>query len=57
MVSELDNWMEWIDNTISDDVAETRTVDDFEVFIGGKGFYWSLLAMFKTQLSDAVGDR
>ena len=36
MVSELDNWMEWIENSLSDDVAETPTVDDLDDFIGGE---------------------
>ena len=28
--------MEWIENSLSDDVAETPTVDDLDDFIGGE---------------------
>ncbi|XP_046354542.1 short transient receptor potential channel 4-associated protein-like isoform X1 [Haliotis rubra] len=35
MVSELDCWMEWIENQMADELYETQTVDDFEEYIGG----------------------
>jgi len=35
MPSELDCWMEWIDNQMADEVYEPQATDDFEDFIGG----------------------
>ncbi|KAK7115154.1 short transient receptor potential channel 4-associated protein-like isoform X2 [Littorina saxatilis] len=35
MVSELDCWMEWIENQMADEVFEQQNHDDFEDFIGG----------------------
>lgn len=35
MPSELDCWMEWIDNQMADEVYEPQGNDDFEEFIGG----------------------
>lgn len=39
MVSELDCWMEWIENQMAEEVYDTPTVDDDEDFIGGKISY------------------
>ena len=36
MPSELDCWMEWIDNQMADEVHEPLAADDFEEFVGGK---------------------
>ena len=36
MNSELDNWMEWIDNQMSEDAFEPPSIDDFEKFTGGQ---------------------
>ncbi|XP_059171134.1 short transient receptor potential channel 4-associated protein-like isoform X2 [Physella acuta] len=35
MPSELDCWMEWIDNQMADEVYEPQAADDFDDFIGG----------------------
>lgn len=35
MVSELDCWMEWIENQMAEEVYDTPTVDDLDDFIGG----------------------
>ncbi|RUS72825.1 hypothetical protein EGW08_019418 [Elysia chlorotica] len=35
MPSELDCWMEWIDNQMADEVYEPQMPDDFEEFVGG----------------------
>ena len=35
MMSELDCWMEWIDNQMADELYEPQSADDFEEFIGG----------------------
>ncbi|BFZ19838.1 hypothetical protein BsWGS_22876 [Bradybaena similaris] len=35
MPSELDCWMEWIDNKMADEVYEPQAADDFEDFVGG----------------------
>lgn len=35
MVSELDCWMEWIENQMAEEVYDTPTVDDLDEFIGG----------------------
>ncbi|XP_041375962.1 short transient receptor potential channel 4-associated protein-like [Gigantopelta aegis] len=35
MVSELDCWMEWIDNQMADELYEPQSADDFEEFMGG----------------------
>lgn len=35
MTTELDNWMEWIDNQMSEDAFDPPTMDDLETFIGG----------------------
>ena len=35
MVSELDCWMEWIDNQMADEVFEMQDHDDLEDFVGG----------------------
>lgn len=42
MNSELDNWMEWIDNQMSEDAFDPPTIDDLESFIGGKYIYGSV---------------
>jgi len=36
MVSELDCWMEWIENQMAEEVFEQQNHDDFEDFIGGR---------------------
>ncbi len=36
MVSELDCWMEWIENSLADSAFDQPTADDFEEFIGGE---------------------
>ena len=57
MPSELDCWMEWIDNQMADEVYEPQTSDDFEEFTGGKdklyltGFIRKML-IFQQQYSD-----
>ncbi|KAK6185325.1 hypothetical protein SNE40_007584 [Patella caerulea] len=35
MVSELDCWMEWIENQMAEELYETQIQDDFEEFVGG----------------------
>ncbi|KAH9509476.1 Short transient receptor putative channel 4-associated protein [Bulinus truncatus] len=35
MPSELDCWMEWIDNQMADEVYEPQASDDFDDFVGG----------------------
>lgn len=35
MVSELDCWMEWIENQMAEEVFEPQNRDDFEDFLGG----------------------
>lgn len=35
MVSELDCWMEWIENQMAEEVFEQQNHDDFEDFTGG----------------------
>lgn len=44
MPSELDCWMEWIDNQMADEVYEPQGADDFDDFIGGTSFFSSLAA-------------
>ena len=37
MTSELDNWMEWIENQMSEDAFDAPTADDdIDDFLGGK---------------------
>lgn len=36
MQSELDCWMEWIENTLADDAFENPGTDDLDDFIGGR---------------------
>jgi len=35
MVSELDCWMEWIENQMAEEMYETPALDDLDDFIGG----------------------
>ena len=35
MTSELDCWMEWIENSMSDDAFDVPTRDDLDDFVGG----------------------
>lgn len=35
MVSELDCWMEWIENQMAEEMYDSPSLDDFEDFIGG----------------------
>ena len=35
MPSELDCWMEWIDNEMAEVVYEPQATDDFDEFVGG----------------------
>ncbi|KAI8746483.1 short transient receptor potential channel 4-associated protein-like isoform X1 [Biomphalaria glabrata] len=35
MPSELDCWMEWIDNQMADEVYEPQVADDYDDFVGG----------------------
>ena len=41
MVSELDCWMEWIENQMAEEVYDTPTVDDLDEFIGGISYLHS----------------
>lgn len=38
MVSELDCWMEWIENQMAEEMYDSPSLDDFEDFIGGEQF-------------------
>ena len=35
MVSELDCWMEWIENQMAEEMYDVPTEDDMEDFVGG----------------------
>jgi hypothetical protein len=35
MVSELDCWMEWIENQMAEEMYDSPSMDDLEDFIGG----------------------
>ena len=35
MVSELDCWMEWIENQMAEEMYDVPTEDDMEEFVGG----------------------
>ena len=38
MVSELDCWMEWIENQMAEEMYDVPTEDDMDDFIGGMVF-------------------
>lgn len=40
MVSELDCWMEWIENQMAEEMYDSPSLDDFEDFIGGEQFFF-----------------
>ena len=35
MASELDCWMQWIENSMADAAFDMSVIDDFDDFIGG----------------------
>lgn len=39
MVSELDCWMEWIENQMAEEMYDSPSMDDLEDFIGGRYFF------------------
>ena len=40
MVSELDCWMEWIENQMAEEMYDVPTEDDMEEFVGGNVYTW-----------------
>lgn len=42
MVSELDCWMEWIENQMAEEMYDSPSLDDYEDFIGGEQFFFLL---------------
>lgn len=45
MVSELDCWMEWIDNQMAEEMYDAPSSDDLEDFIGGDFFFFFALQL------------
>ena len=44
MMSEVDCWMEWIENAMADSAFEENIIDDFDEFIGGWYYpYWIVI--------------